>query len=320
MKVDLALIQKLAEFGPRKSFGFGLMEVAKERDNVVCIGADLSGTCKTEEFREQYPERFVNVGIAEQNMVGVGTGVAVCGKIAYCASFASFLSMRACEQIRTDAAYMNANVKLIAHDAGCAVGTQGYTHYAIEDLAIMRAIPNMTVVSPSDGLSVAKMTIAIADYPGPVYMRLTGTASPVVYEQDYELKIGKANLLKDGTDVTIIATGSCVYHALQAGNELSKDGISVRVLDMQTIKPLDDEAIKRASEETRLILTVEEHGLIGGLGSAVSDVIAGLGWSTRVVKLGLPNAFGPIADHADQLERYGLDMKGIIANVKNYYK
>ena len=320
MKISQERRDDLAKMGVRKCFGFGLMEAAEIHNNIVCLAADLSGTCKTEQFREKYPKRFVNVGIAEQNMVGIAAGLASCGKIAYCASFASFLSMRACEQVRTDVAYMNANVKLIAHDAGCTVGTQGYTHYAIEDLGIMRSIPNITVVSPSDGLCIAKMTEAIAEHYGPVYMRLTGVKTPIVYETDFDLEIGKAIELLSGTDITIIATGSCVYHALQAGKQLAKEGISAKVLDMHTIKPLDEEAVKHAAEQTDLLVTVEEHGIVGGLGSAVSEVIAGLGLSTKVLKLGLPNIFGPVADYTDQMERYGLDAKGIVNQVKAQLK
>jgi transketolase len=310
-----------SEIGERGTFGKTLIEVANEMPDVVAITADLADATKVREFSKTFPDRFFQVGIAEQNMVGVAAGLALYGKTVFATSFACFSSMRVCEQVRTDVAYPKLNVKIIGSHAGYAMGTLGTTHYAIEDIGIMRSIPNMVILSPADGAEVMKATWAAAQYPGPVYLRFTGVENhPIVYTEEFDFEIGKAITLKQGKDLTIIGTGSLVAEALDAAGLLEKDGISVRVLDMHTLKPLDVEAVRKAARETGMIFTAEEHNIIGGLGSAVAEVMSEEGSTTRLVRIGAQDEFVHIATYPTLLKRCGFTSEEIYQTIKTRIK
>ncbi|MCB6366815.1 hypothetical protein LI291_11595 [Intestinibacillus massiliensis] len=313
MLVNTELIQKLSSLGPRGAFGYGLMEAARADDGLMVLTADLSSTSRVRQFEEAYPERFANVGISEQNMVTMAAGIALEGRTVFCTSFAAFISMRACEQVRTDVAYMKANVKLVGADAGVTIGTQGYTHYAIEDLAIMRAMPNMTVIAPADGLETAKAVQAAAQYEGPVYIRLTGKGGfPPVYKEDYDFTIGKGVMLRDGADAAILAAGAVVANALEAAELLRQEhGLQVAVADLHTVKPLDGALVRALASRVPLLVTAEEHNILGGLGAAVCEEAGAMGAGARVVRCGVPDVFSKVADYPDQLERFGLSARGL---------
>ena len=319
MTVNSELIKKLEALGPRKTFGYAFESVSREREDTVLMAADVLNCVATNEFENEHPERVVDTGIAEQNMIGIAAGLALSGKQVYATTFAPFLTMRAYEQIRTDVAYMKADVKLIGMDSGCAFGVLGYTHYGMEDIAIMRAIPNMTLISPCDGLELYKAVHAASKVKGPVYIRLTGdkkTFKPV-YEEDYDYEIGKAITLKDGSDVVIIATGTMVREALDAAIQLKDVGIDVAVVDMHTIKPLDKTAVSYWAHRVPMIITMEEHNRIGGLGSAVSEAVAELkGEKAQIVRLGMPDEFGIIADHDRMLGDFGLNAHEVANTVQ----
>ena len=267
----------------------------------------LSDATRITEFSKRFPKKFLNVGIAEQNLVGIASGMALAGKTVFATTFAAFAAMRSCEQLRTDMGYQQANVKLVGADGGVVMGTLGNTHYAVEDISIVRALPYVVLLSPADGLEIVKATLAAAEYKGPVYIRLTGAANnPIVYREEYEYKIGKAITIAEGKDVTLIATGTMVATALEAARLLQDAGVSARVVDMHTIKPLDEEAVRKAARETGLIATIEEHSILGGLGGAVAEVMAEMGNAPKLVRIGLPDSFGPIGTYLEQLERYGL--------------
>ncbi len=300
-------IQKWSQLGSRGAFGAAMMELGETMDNLVVLTADLSDATRVTQFKEKFPEKFYNVGIAEQNLVGIACGLAKEGKTVFATTFAAFAAMRCCEQVRTNMGYMKLNVKLLGADGGVVMGTLGNTHYAVEDIAITRAMPNMTVLSPADGLEIIKATIAASRMNGPVYIRLTGAANnPIVYTEDYDFEIGKAVTLKEGTDLTIIATGTMVAESVEAAALLEKKGLSVRLVDMHTIKPLDTDVIRKACSETGAIYTVEEHSTIGGLGGAVAETVSEIAGSPRLVRIGLPDSFGKIGTYRHQLERYGL--------------
>lgn len=293
------------------------MDVAADCPAALVISCDLTDATRTREYAQAFPDRFLQVGIAEQNAIGIAAGLALAGRQPWVATFACFATMRCCEQVRTDLAYPNLNVKLVGHYAGVGFGTLGTTHYALEDVGLMRSIANMTILCPADGLETVKAMWAAAQHPGPVYLRLmAGRTLPVVYGQDYDFQIGQAVTLREGSAATILATGTMVTRALAAAEALGQEGIGVRVLDVHTIKPIDVEAITRAAKETGLIVTVEEHNVIGGLGSAVSEVLAELGGAPRLVRLGLPDAFMRIAGYNTMLERAGLTAEHMAAVVR----
>lgn len=247
--------------------------LAKENKDIYVLVGDI-GTFTFDPFRGAFPKRFLNMGIAEANMMGVSAGLALSGKIPFVYTIAPFVTMRCFEQIRVDVCYQNLNVKVVGVGTGLAYSTLGPTHQTVEDIAIMRALPNMTIISPADPLETEKVTRAVVEYQGPVYIRLAKSGEPVIYESDYEYKIGKGVILKDGEDITFIATGVAVYNAIIAADKLSKEGISVRLINMHTLKPLDSEIIIKSANETGAIITIEEHSIIGGLGSGVSEVIS----------------------------------------------
>jgi transketolase len=294
--------------------------MAKDTGNITAISGDLCQSSGLSIFASTFPDRFINTGIAEQNMLGIAAGLASEGEIVFCTSFATFISMRACEQVRNHLGYMGLNVKLVGLAAGFGTGVLGYSHYGLEDIAIMRAIPNITVLSPADGTETVKATIAAAEFRGPVYLRLTGEMNnPIVYKEDYKFEIGRAITLKEGGDVAIITTGSMVYYSLEAAKLLEKEGLSVTVVDMHTIKPLDTRTIDKVSQNTKLLVTVEEHRKIGGLGSAVAEHLAGRVNTPPQLVIGVPDEFSPAGDYKFMLDKYGLTATGIARDVKERY-
>jgi len=316
LEVNETNVKNWSLFGERGTFGKTIVDIAKQKPEVVVVTADLADATKVREFSQTFPDRFFQVGIAEQNMVGIAAGLALYGKTVFATSFACFSSMRVCEQVRTDVAYPELNVKIIGSHAGYVMGTLGTTHYAIEDIGIMRSIPNMVILSPADGAEVVKATWAAAEYQGPVYLRFTGGENhPVVHNNDFDFQIGKAITLKGGHDITIIATGSLVAEALGAADLLEKDGISIRVLDMHTLKPIDAEAIRKAAAETKFIFTAEEQNIIGGVGSAVAEILAEEGSPARLVRIGTNDEFVHIATYPTLLERSGFTANGIYKRV-----
>ena len=300
----------------REAYGKALAELAKENENVVVLDADLSKSTKTADFKAVSPERFFNMGIAEGNMMGVAAGLSTCGKIPYVSTFAMFAAGRAFEQIRNSICYPNLNVKVCATHAGLTVGEDGATHQSVEDISLMRSIPNMTVINPADAVETEAAILAIADYKGPCYVRLGRLAVNTINdEKNYKFEIGKGVTLEDGNDVTIVATGMMVDLALQAKNDLSKEGISARVINIHTIKPIDKELLVKAAKETGAIVTAEEHSVIGGLGSAVSEVITEE-VPVPVLKVGIKDTFGESGKPGELLEKYGLTTQAIVEHSK----
>lgn len=311
---------KLREFSKedtRDAYGRTLVELGRENRNIVALTADLMHSVKTEEFKRQFPQRFFNFGVAEQNMMGAVAGMATCGKIPFVSTFACFASMRACEQVRTDIAYPRLNVKIVVTHAGLSIGAGGTTHHATEDIGIMRSIANMTVIVPADAVETEKAVRAAAEYKGPVYIRLGRNPDPVIYTRDYEYEIGKAVLLREGKHVTIIATGRMVAESLIAADKLEKEGIKAGVINVHTIKPLDKEAIIEGANNTEHIVTVEEHNIMGGLGSAVAELITEQN-SCSVKRIGIPDVFSTIGSYDELLARYGLTGGGIARQIRKW--
>jgi len=295
-----------SKLGQRGTFGTVMMDIGEALENVVVLTGDLSNTSGLDRFSAKYADRFFNIGIAEQNMVGVAAGLASEHFIPFASTFATFASMRSLEQARVHMGYMRLNVKLVGLASGFAMGQFGNTHYAIEDMSIFRTIPNITVLSPADTYEVAKCVEAAAILDGPVYLRLTGGMNnPMVYKQDYSFEIGKAIELKSGSDVSIIATGSMVYESLEAARILEEYSISAGVLNIHTIKPLDKDAIIKASKSP-LIVTVEEHNVIGGLGSAVSECLSGKSSTPRQVFIGVDDKYIAAGNYQYMLKQHGL--------------
>ncbi len=299
----------------REAYGKTLVELGHEMENLVVMDADLSGSTKTADFKKVFPERFFNAGIAEQNLYGMATGLALSGKTVCASTFAMFATGRAFEIIRNSIGYTRANVKVCATHAGITVGEDGASHQTFEDLALMRTIPGMTVVNPSDANSASILLKKVIKMNGPAYVRLGRAAVPNVYTEDANLEIGKANTLVEGQDITVIATGIMVNEAMIAAEELKKDGISARIIDMHTIKPLDEEAIIKASLETKAIVTCEEHSIIGGLGSAVSEVLSKKA-PCYVSMVGQKDTFGESGKPEELKEKYNMTSKDIINSVK----
>lgn len=301
----------------RAAYGEVLQEIGEEFPDVVVMDADLSESTMTCHFAEKYPDRFYNMGIAEQSMMGTAAGLATCGITPICSTFAVFASMRSGEQIRTSICYPKLNVKVVTTHSGLSIGTAGATHFCEEDLAIMRALPNMTVIAPSDFLETKKAVRAALKMDGPVYIRLGRGDAAVLYSELDDYEIGKAITIQDGTDVTLIATGVMVQRAVAAAKLLEQEGVSCRVVDMHTIKPLDTEAVIKAARETKGIVTLEEHNVKGGLGSAVSEVVAELKGEKASVKiLGIPDVFGGVASAELLWDSYGMDAESIAKTAK----
>ncbi|NLA73278.1 MAG: transketolase family protein [Clostridiales bacterium] len=299
-------------------YGKALVDLGRAHPEVVALTADLAKSTKIGEFQQEFPDRFFNVGIAEQNMFGVAAGMAKAGLVPFLSTFSIFASLRAADQLHTDICYQNINAKVIATHAGTSFGQAGSTHHAIVDLAVTRAIPNLTVICPADGYETYNAVMAAYNTPGPFYIRMNRGFDRVLYKDfDYGYEIGKTVTVHEGTDITVIATGSCVFQALQAADFLEKaDGLKVRVLNMHTIKPIDKEAIIKAAVETRRIITAEDHTVLGGLGSAVAEVVVESGKGCAFKKLGLQDVFAPIGLHEDIMSIIGIDSNGIINSIR----
>lgn len=296
----------------RDAYGKALVELGEKNKNVVVLDADLSKSTKTADFSKKYPERFFNMGISEGDMMTTAAGFASCGKIPFASTFAIFATGRAFEQVRNSICYPKLNVKIAATHAGITVGEDGASHESIEDVSLMRSIPNMVVISPSDGVQAKAAIFAAAEYYGPVYIRLGRLNVPVLYnEADFKFEIGKSITLKEGSDVTIIATGYMVSKAVDASEILKEKGISARVIDMHTIKPIDKEAIIKASKETGAIITAEEHSIIGGLGSAVSEVLSEE-CPAILKRVGVEDVFGQSGQPEELISLYGLTTERLV--------
>lgn len=298
----------------RDGFGAGIMEAAQKDERIMALSADLTGSNRLETFRETYPERFVEVGVAEQNMVGMAAGMARAGKIPFTASFAVFSPGRSWDQVRVSVCYSNANVKIYGGHAGITVGEDGATHQAMEDLAIMRTLPNMVVIAPSDAEEMRKATLAAAEHDGPVYLRGGRAKMEAVTTKDSEFVIGKANILRQGNDITIIACGIMVGAAIEAAKHLAEHDIQAEVINCHTLKPIDSETIVESAKKTGAVVTAEEHQINGGLGSAVAEVLAEH-HPTRMIRVGMNDAFGESGSWQELLEKYKLNATGIMEAV-----
>ena len=301
----------------RQSYGEALAELGEENKNVVVLDADLSGATKTSIFAKEFPERFFDMGIAEQDMMGTGVGLSTFGKIPYVSTFAVFAAGRAYDQIRNTIAHTNANVKICATHAGITVGEDGATHQMLEDISMMRTLPNMMVMSPSDDVQTKWAIKEIANVNGPVYVRLSRLATPVIYDEGFvkenniKFEIGKAIQIGDGTDASIIATGVTVVEALKAKEVLKEKGINVRVIDVHTIKPLDKEMIIKCAKETKRIITIEDHNIIGGLGTAVCEVLSE-NFPAKVTRIGINDTFGESGKAEELLKKYNLNSEYLV--------
>ena len=304
----------------RERYGTALCELAEEYENLVVLDADLAAATKTGMFKKKYPERFFDCGIAEANMMGVAAGLSTTGKIPFASTFAMFAAGRAFEIVRNSIGYPHLNVKIGATHAGISVGEDGATHQCNEDIALMRTIPGMTIINPADDVEARAAVKAALDYAGPVYMRFGRLAVPVFNdEKTYKFEMGKGIVLKDGKDVTIVATGLMVNEAIQAGKQLEAEGISARIVNIHTIKPLDKELICKCAEETGLIVTAEEHSIIGGLGSAVAEAVTEC-CPVPVVKIGVNDEFGHSGPAVELLKEFGLSAENIVAKTKEALK
>lgn len=299
----------------RESFGKALVELGKENENVVVLTADLAGATKTSLFEKEFPDRFINVGIAEQNMIGISAGLATTGKIPFASTFAMFAAGRAYDQIRNSVAYPKLNVKICGTHAGVTVGEDGATHQMLEDLSLMRSIPNMTVLCTSDDVQTRWAIKEMAKIDGPVYIRLARVATPVIYDENQKFEIGKMVQIGDGTDATVFATGVEVAEALKAKEELEKENINIRVVDVHTIKPIDREMIIKCARETKKLITIEDHSIIEGLGTAVCEVLSEE-CPTKVVRMGMQDRFGKSGKAEQLLKYFKLDSQAIIEKVK----
>ena len=305
----------MSNIATREAYGKALVKLGDLREDVVDLDADLSKSTKTSEFAKTFPTRFFNMGIAEQNLIGAACGLATAGKIPFASTFAMFATGRGFEIIRNSVCYPNLNVKICATHAGISVGEDGASHQSVEDIAIMRSIPNMTVLVPCDDIETEKMIFEIVKYNGPVYVRLGRSAVPQIFGEDYDFEIGKGVILREGSDATIIACGMMVNEAINASKLLKEEGINVRVINMSTIKPIDKEVIIESAKKTGAIVTVEEHSVIGGLGSAVSDVVSE-NYPVLVKKIGINDVFGQSGKPKQLMEEYGLTVENIINKVK----
>ena len=313
-------MSEVKKVATRESYGNALKELGAENPNVLVLDADLAGATKTGVFKKAYPDRFFDCGIAEGNMVGIAAGLATTGKIPFCSTFAMFAAGRAFEQVRNSVGYPYLNVKIAATHAGMSVGEDGATHQCNEDIALMRTIPGMVVLNPADDVEARAAVKAAAEYEGPVYLRFGRLAVPVFNDEaNYKFEIGKGILLREGTDLTIVATGLCVNSALEAAEKLAAEGISAEVINIHTIKPLDEEIILKSAKKTGKVVTAEEHSVIGGLGSAVCDVLSEK-LPTPVKKIGVYDVFGESGPAVKLLEKYKLDGAGVYEQIKDWLK
>lgn len=295
----------------RQSYGEALVEIGRENGNIVVFDADLSTATKTNLFAKEFPNRFFDMGIAEQNMISTAAGMATCGKIAYASTFAMFAAGRAYDQIRNSVCYPNLNVKICATHAGITVGEDGATHQMIEDISLMRTIPNMTVLSTSDDIQTKWAVKEISKIKGPVYLRLSRLATPIIYDENQKFEIGKAIQIGDGTDGTIFATGVTVAEAIKAQENLKSKGIDVRVVDIHTIKPIDKEMIIKCAKETKKLISIEDHNIVGGLGSAISEVLTDE-YPATLIRLGIKDTFGKSGKAEELMKYFGITAEKIV--------
>ncbi len=313
-------MSEVKKIATRDSYGNALAELGKEHENLVVLDADLAAATKTGVFKKAYPERFIDCGIAEANMTGVAAGLSTCGKVPFISSFAMFVAGRAFEQVRNSIGYPHLNVKIGATHAGITVGEDGATHQCNEDIALMRTIPGMVIINPADDVEARAAVKAAYEYEGPVYLRFGRLALPIIHnESSYKFEIGKGEILRDGKDVTIVATGAMVSNSLEVAEKLAADGIEAKVINIHTIKPLDEELVVAAAKETGKVVTVEEHSVIGGLGSAVCDTLAQKA-PTQVMKIGMNDTFGESGPAVELLKKYKLDAESIYEKIKNFVK
>jgi transketolase len=305
----------VTKIATRDAYGDALVALGKKRNDVVVLDADLSGSTKTGKFAKAFPERFFNIGIAEQDMVGTAAGLALAGKVPFASTFAVFATGRAWEQVRQSVCYPNLNVKIVASHAGITVGEDGGSHQSVEDIAVMRVIPNMTVIVPADGPETLQAIEAVAEYKGPCYVRVGRNKVPTLFGEDYKFKIGKAYVFNEGRDAAIIATGLMVAESIRARDLLKAEGIDAAVINMSTIKPLDTEAITAAAKRCGAIVTAEEHSIIGGLGGAVAEVLAESA-PVPMVRIGVKDAFGTSGDQEGLLKHYGMSADDIATAVR----
>lgn len=311
-------MSEVKKVATRQSYGEALVEVGELHDNLVVLDADLAEATKTGTFKKAFPDRHIDCGIAESNMIGVAAGLASTGKVPFCSSFAMFAAGRAYEQVRNSVGYPHLNVKIGATHAGISVGEDGATHQCLEDIALMREIPGMVVINPADDIEAKAAVKAAYEYEGPVYLRFGRLAVPVINDTpDYKFEIGKGTVLREGTDVTIIATGLEVCEALSAAESLAADGINAEVINIATIKPLDEELVIKSAAKTGKVVTVEEHSVIGGLGSAVAEVLSEK-QPTKMLRIGVYDTFGESGPAVDLLHKYELDAEGIYNKVKAF--
>ena len=296
----------------RQSYGEALLELGKENEKVVVFDADLSTATKTNLFAKVFPNRFFDMGIAEQNMISTAAGMATCGKIPYSSTFAVFAAGRAYDQIRNSVCYPKLNVKICATHAGITVGEDGATHQMIEDISLMRTLPNMTVISTSDDTQTKWAVKEISKINGPVYLRLSRLATPIIYDENQEFEIGKAVQIGEGTDATIFATGVTVSEALKAQEMLKQDGINIRVVDIHTIKPIDKDMIVKCAKETKKLISIEDHNVIGGLGSAISEVLS-QEYPAKLIRLGINDTFGKSGKATELMKYFGITADNIVS-------
>ena len=313
-------MSEVKKIATRESYGNALVELGKEHENLVVLDADLAEATKTGIFKKEFPERHIDCGIAECNMIGIAAGLAATGKVPFASSFAMFAAGRAFEQVRNSVGYPHLNVKIGATHAGISVGEDGATHQCNEDIALMRTIPGMIVINPSDDVEARAAVKAAYELDGPVYLRFGRLAVPVINDRpDYKFEIGKGVLLKEGKDVTIVATGLCVSESLAAAEKLAAEGIDAEIINIHTIKPLDGDIIAESAKKTGKVVTVEEHSVIGGLGSAVCDCLCEKA-PTPVYKIGINDVYGESGPAVKLIEKYGLDANGICEKVKAFLK
>jgi transketolase len=317
LEITPSKARQWSRIGSRGMYGQAILDLAEHRPDLMVLSADLGNSSGLDRFKKSYPDQFVNVGIAEQNLVGVAAGLAKEGHTVFASSFAPFITMRASEQVRMNLGYMQFNVKTVGIGSGLVMGFLGNSHFGIEDAAVMRAIPGIMIVTPADCGEIVKVVNAAADHVGPMYIRLTGGPnSPVVYTEEYEFTLGKAIQLRDGDDIAIIANGSMVARSIAASDQLKDEGISAAVFNFHTIKPLDTECLTRIASKFRKVVVVEEHSVVGGLGGAIAEHWIAIENPPQVRILGLPDEFGKTGEYDFLLERYGLTPSGISSSIR----
>lgn len=305
----------VAKIATRDSYGNALVELGKMHDDLVVLDADLAAATKTGVFKKEFPERHIDCGIAENNMTGIAAGMATCGKVPFMSTFAMFAAGRSYEQVRNSIGYPHLNVKIGATHAGISVGEDGATHQCNEDIALMRTIPGMVIINPADDIEAKAAVYAAYEHDGPVYLRFGRLALPVIHSEDYHFEIGKGEVVRKGKEVAIIATGLCVSAALEAADMLMQNGIDATVINMHTIKPIDRELIVKIAKESKFLFTVEEHSIIGGLGSAVAEVLCEE-YPMHLTRIGIEDVFGESGPAVELLHKYGLDAEGITKRVE----